>query len=90
MTNVKKNKFPSLYNMKANKMSKGVCPLIHKFVPDRVELPASSHNCFTPVERACDAHFIADQEDSEALLGHADKTFIPVYRNPDLSPHVLD
>jgi len=65
MTNVKKCKFPPIYTMKANKMSRDVCPLIHKFVPDRVELSASSHNCFTPVERACAAHLLADREGSE-------------------------
>jgi len=48
-------------------------------VPVRVELPASSHNCFTPVERAYDVHFIADQEVSEALLGLSDKRFVLVY-----------
>jgi len=62
--------------MKANKMSRDACPLIHKFVPDRVELSASSHNCFTPVERACAAHLLADREGSEAFQGLSDKKFI--------------
>jgi len=56
-------------------------------------LPASSQNCFIPVERACDAHFIADQVGSEAFLGFSDKRFIlvpPGNRNPDISPHILD
>ena len=61
--------------MKANKMSRDVAPIIHNFVPYRIELPASSHNCFTPVERARDAHFIADRVGSEAFLGLSDKGF---------------
>jgi hypothetical protein len=59
----------------------------------RVELPASSHNCFTPVETACDAHFIADRGGSGTFLGLSGKRFIlvpPGNRNRDRSPHILD
>jgi hypothetical protein len=52
-----------------------------------------SHNCFTPVERACDAHFIAHWVGSGAFLGLSDKRFIlvpPGNRNPNRSPHILD